>query len=119
MRKPLGPKTIGSSPASRPRDLDQFAKGVHVRTRMKWRETEGGSWKRCRQGSLRLFRQQTALLGDNAEHHLVGTATDRSEAPVAIAARHQCFIHISHAAPELQTRVVDFSPQLCSLEFRH
>src|SRR3954471_2966556 len=59
------------------------------------------------------------VLGDDAEHHLVGAAGDRAEAAVAVVARDRVVPRVAHAAPVLHARVGNEPAEPARLELGH
>src|SRR5450830_1467841 len=58
-------------------------------------------------------------LGQDAQHHLVGAATDGAQPTVAVQAGHFVLPGEAHAAPELQAAVGDAAVQATGLELGH
>src|SRR5258706_8284500 len=72
----------------------------------------GRSWLSSR-------RERVHVLGDDAEHHLVGAACDRREAAVAVQARDAVVPSVAHAAPVLHAAVGHDAQQPARLELGH
>src|SRR5471030_3287408 len=76
------------------------------------------SWVNC-MSAIPQSRHGAHQLRDDLQHHLVGATADRTQAAVAIAARHGAVPEITGATPVLQACVGDLTAQAAGLQLGH